>query len=148
MAGSGGADFLLFVAGIPGESDDPKVDSTILRWFLGANAEVRLSGWWRDRKRKPSAGPSAGGPTPSDEMPWHLPPQVLASVQLVCDLVSQAGKHVTLVDVNRSGGQLELVRRWVGDNDVFPLLIRTDGSRVEGIENFTARKIRTFVTGS
>lgn len=138
-------DLLLFVAGIPGEADELELHSTLVRWFLGTNAEVRLERWRRDRKRTATDEAASGGPSSLDDAPWHLPREMIASVDLVCEAASRVGKHVTLVDVNRPGIHQELVRRWVGKNDVFPLLIRSDGHRLEGTENFTAHKVRTFL---
>ncbi|HYB78343.1 MAG TPA: hypothetical protein VEG66_01095 [Thermoplasmata archaeon] len=148
MAAPGTADLLLFVAGIPGEAEEPELHSSIVRWFLGTNAEVRFARWRRDRKQRSSESAVSAEPLASDESPWHLPREVVASVELVCDAASRAGKHVTLVDVNRPGMHQELVQRWVGGNDVFPLLVRPDGSRLEGIENFNPHHLRAFVTGA
>lgn len=146
MRGPGGDDFLLFVAGIPGEAEEPESHSTMVRWLFGANAEVRFVEWRRERRQRASGSSSTGQPPLPEEGLWHLPREAAASVSLVCESVSRAGRHVTLIDVNRPGVYQELVRRAVGANDVFPLLIRSDGSRLEGIENFTPRNVRAFVT--
>ena len=147
MHGPGGDNLLLFVAGIPGEAEEPESHSTMVRWLLGANAEVRFVEWRRERRRRSSGSAYPGPPPLPEEGPWHFPRKAAASVSLVCESASRAGRHVTFIDVNRPGVYQELVRRWVGANDVFPLLIRSDGSRLEGIENFTPRNVRAFVTG-
>jgi len=147
MDGPRNADLLLFVAGVPGEADELELQSALVRWFLGTHAEVRLEEWRHDRNRRTAGEATPGGPSLPEEQSWHLPREMVAAVDLVCESASRVGRHVTLVDVNRPGIHRDLVRRWVGENDVFPLLIRADGTRLEGMENFTAHRLRTFVTG-
>jgi len=145
MDGTGNDGLLLFIAGVPGEADELELQSALVRWFLGTNAEVRLEEWRRDRHRRATDVATTGGPTLPEEEAWHLPREMGAAVDIVCESASRVGEHVTLVDVNRPGVYRDLVRRWVREDDVFPLLVRADGTRLEGMENFTAHKIRAFL---
>jgi len=54
---------------------------------------------------------------------------------------------VSIVDVNQPAGFQALVARWVGPNDVLPILVRPDGARLEGIEEFGPRRVRRFIRG-
>jgi hypothetical protein len=84
---------------------------------------------------------SSGGP------PWRLPPEQIHCVNTVLKVAKREGTTVTVVDVDRAGDQQYLVSRWVGEDQIFPLLVRADGSKLVGIENFTARMIRHFIRG-
>lgn len=146
MAASGGADLFLFVAGEPdtGINSTRDVESSVARRVAGA-----LGGrlWLR----------SPGGTSQltddarvslADERPWHLPPQQIHCVNMVFEIAQGKGRRVTLVDVNRAAGHQDLVDRWVGPDGVLPLLVRLDGTRLEGIEEFVPRKIRRLISGS
>jgi len=91
----------------------------------------------------PSSGESES--PPSDERPWHLPPAQVQCVDMVLGIARHERRTVTVVDVDRPGAQQTLVDRWVGPNDVLPLLVRMDGSRLEGIEEFVPQKVRQFL---
>jgi len=82
---------------------------------------------------------------PSDDRPWRLPPDQVQCVDMVLRIARRERRTVTVVDVNRAGAQQDLVHRWVGPNDVLPLLARMDGSRLEGIEEFVPQKVRKFI---
>lgn len=144
MSDPAGDELLLFVAGMPGEAESQQTHSTLLQWFLGANAESRISGGGPGRDRA-SPQDTRVGPEGGEGPPWHLPREMMMAIQLVCEAASRVGRHVRLVDVNRAGPDEELVQRWVGAGDIFPLLIRPGGGRMEGTENFTRRAVRRFV---
>ena len=50
------------------------------------------------------------------------------------------------MDVNRPGEHLDLVHRVVGPNDVLPILLRPDGARLEGTENFVPDVLSRFLS--
>ncbi|HKN06342.1 MAG: hypothetical protein ABR888_01620 [Thermoplasmata archaeon] len=91
--------------------------------------------------------PAIGEADPSltEDRPWHLPRQQLLCVDMVLRAARRQRRTVTVVDVNRASAQQGLVDRWVGPNDVLPLLARADGSRLEGIEEFVPQKVRKFI---
>jgi len=84
---------------------------------------------------------TAGGPE------WYLPPDQMTSLNLVLDIAEHRGHEVIVIDANRPGNQQALVDQYVRPNDVFPILIRWDGARLEGDENFVPAKVRRFVEG-
>jgi hypothetical protein len=146
MAALPDTDLLLFVAGEP--------DS-------GANA-VRLGGvglllrW--SAMVVPGTGRIGAGGIPSTESefdqpplnekrPWHLPGQQLICVNMVLDAAERGHRSVTIVDVDRPGEEQDLVQRWFGPQDVLPFLVRPDGARIMGVENFSPEKIRHFIDG-
>jgi len=146
MLGAGENDLLFFVAGEP--------DS-------GANS-IRLGGvglllrW--TTMIVPGAGRlGPGGATPPgtefeqpplrDSRPWHLPAQQLICANMVLDAAEHAGRAVTIIDVDRPGDEQPLVERWFGPRDVIPILVRPDGGRIMGAENFSPAKVRRFIQG-
>jgi len=65
--------------------------------------------------------------------------------QLSTDVAKQRGRNLRLVDVNDPGEDRALVQQYVGVADVLPILLRSDGSRLEGEEAFTPRAVRRFM---
>ena len=67
-------------------------------------------------------------------------------VNLVREIAEQRGRSVTVVDVDRPApDQRPLIERWVRTSDVLPLLVRPDGARLEGLENFEPGTVRKFI---
>jgi len=128
-------DLLLFVAGEPGSGEEP---GWKLVGFLDGSIRQRAGGT-RPVVAAPPPGATGG------EEPWHLPPQTIKHVNLVVEVAHREGRTVTIVDVNRAGVNRDLVERWVGPNDVLPILVRTDGARLEGTEKFVPHVLRRFV---
>ncbi len=145
MALTGGADLLLFVSVEPGSGDEPQW--TFLRWLAGTRMSVRLERWRSDGRRRTAEDGSSNPSPPPEGPPWHLPRQEIPCVNLVLEMAHREGRIVTLVDANRAGEQQDLVHRWVGPDDVLPLLVRPDGGRLEGPENFVPQKVRQFISG-
>jgi hypothetical protein len=145
MSTPGGIDLLLFVAGEPGSADEPYW--SFVRWLNGTRMAVRFQRWWLGERRSTAGGTGAARPLPTEPPPWHLPPQVTLCVNLVLENARRTGRTVTVVDVDRAGPEQDLVDRWVGPNDVLPLLVRPDGARLEGIEEFIPQKVREFIGG-
>ena len=81
----------------------------------------------------------------SDQPPWHLPPAQMACLGIVADAAERQRRKVLVVDVNRPGEDRYLVEGNVGTDDVLPLLLRSDGARLEGQENFSPTQVRKFI---
>lgn len=144
MAGASSADFLLFVAGEPGPAVDrmQDVESSVARRMVGS----ALGAWW-SRSVKGSGPSDTVSPPSGNEAAWHLPPQQIQCANLVLDIAERLGKTVVLVDVNRPSGLEDLVHRWVGVNGVVPLLVRRDGARLQGFDEFVPGTVRRFIVG-
>ena len=151
MALASEAELLMFVAG------EPKTTPSVRE--SGAGAMARVSGMVLGAGVLPAAEWKAGGaerfnpdkyqaPPLTDTRPWHLPPQQMICLDIVLDVAKQQNKRVTVIDVDRALDRQALVDRWVGPNDVLPLLVRSDGARLGGAENFRAAKVRRFVRGT
>jgi hypothetical protein len=142
MAGRVGVDLLLFVAGEPdsGVGSTQDVQTSIAGRLVGSF----LGGWVSGSSgaKSPTSAPQGALP---DGQPWHLPPQQVQATDIVLDAARGKGRTVTIVDVNRPAGNQALVDRWVGQDGVLPLLVRSDGGRLEGIEKFVPRKVRDFI---
>lgn len=143
MAGDLPSDAVLFVAGEPdvGLDDLSTGERSVFRRAAGfvaggalvaTSAEVR--GWKAARQGEGSGPPE-----------WHLPPVQNQCAELVRSIAEQLGRTLRVVDVNRPSGYRDLVERWVGPNDLLPLLVRSDGSRLEGEERFVPRQVRRFL---
>ena len=143
-------DLILFVAGEP--------ESTPSLHNSNVGSLSHLAGFMLGRLAMPpsssGSAPGASSPTPSspgasplEEAPWHLPPQQVTCENLVVEVARQRQKTVLVIDVNRPEGQQALIEQWLRPNDVIPLLVRTDGARLDGAENFTPARVRKFVAG-
>jgi hypothetical protein len=77
----------------------------------------------------------------------RLPPDQVRCVRELLKIAGQEGRTVTVVDVNEPTANKDLIAGWVGPTDVFPLLVRPDGARLAGDENFRPQKLRRFVRG-
>lgn len=137
----GETDLILFVAGEPDSGMDPfrDVESPFVRLFVGSGRMFGL--------RQPGASPSTADPhTRSNAAPrLLLPPDQAQCVQEVVEIAGHERQRVMVVDVNRATGPQDLIARWVGAKDVFPILVRSDGARLEGVEGFLTRKLRAFI---
>ena len=129
-------DLLMFLAGEPGSGEEPG-------WrYVGF-----LDGTIRQRAaRRAARNPPPPGVTGQE--PWHFPPEMVKHVNLVLEVAQREGRTVTIVDVNRAGEHLDLVHRLVGPNNVVPILVRPDGARLEGTENFVPDVLRQFMSRS
>lgn len=106
-----------------------------------------LGGRWYRSVGKSSGTSETVSPPSGNEPVWHLPPQQIQCANLVLDIAEPLGKTVALVDVNRPSGLDNLVRRWVGANGVVPLLVRRDGARLQGLDEFVPGTVRRFIVG-
>jgi len=134
-----GLDLLLFVGGEPIDPNDPlqQVSASVFARF--ANTLLPAVAWSRSPSKVRPADPAATGP------PWHLGRQEIFCVNQVLEVAEKLGRSVTVVDVNRAGEQQPLVDRWVGNEDILPILVRPDGERLEGSENFSSSILRKFI---
>ena len=154
MVGQTGFDLLLFIGGAPGGPDDDR-RGVAVRWEADDDVGTfrRLVGWlarpWRRLwvQPGPTAAEDATLPGAASQSAWHVPRELIPSVNLVLDAAQRAGRRVTVVDVNRREGQQQLIDRWIGPKTTLPLLVRGDGACLEGSEKFLPKKIRQFVGG-
>jgi len=135
MMRASGTDFVLFVAGEPGTGEEPG-----WRYVGFLDGSVRQ----RAARRPPDDVPPRGV---TGEEPWHFPAETIKHINVVLEVASHEGRSVTVVDVNRSGPYADLVRQSFQPTDLLPLLLRPDGSRLEGAENFVPRVLRRFMSG-
>jgi hypothetical protein len=148
---SSGPPFLvLFVAGEP-ETMPSLRDSGVgtgarwAAWFLPSGLLPKNLQPAYEAGHRTSDGFEA--PPPSDMRPWLLPPSQAACAEMVIEIVERQQLPLLVVDVNRPGEFREMVARWVEPTGVMPLLVRPDGARLEGEENFVPGKVRRFVAG-
>jgi len=81
----------------------------------------------------------------SERRNWHLPPEQLYALEQVLEVSRAQGKSLGVIDVDRPSDQQSLVVRWVGSDDVLPILVREDGTKLSGAKNFTRAKLRRFL---
>ncbi|MGA7860848.1 MAG: hypothetical protein WCB19_03205 [Thermoplasmata archaeon] len=145
MAAAGGTDLLLFVAGEPGPGADSMrdVETSMVRRMAGSI----VGGWWFGAKRGGSRSAGSSPPAHPDDQLWHLPPEQIGCANMVFDIAQRMGRTVALVDANRPAGHQDLVERWVGSDSLLPLLVRRDGARLEGVDEFIPRTVRRFIGG-
>lgn len=152
MAIAPGVDLVLFVTGEP----DPGLPSTrdvtlsvgdrIWGSFvpLGLMLKSPTGPLIKPGQGPPYSAESALPPEPKGDS-WRLPPQQIQCVNAVVDLARRERRTLTIVDVDRAGARQPLVDRWVGSDDILPILVRPDGARLEGLENFGPRQLRRFI---
>lgn len=69
-----------------------------------------------------------------------------AAVQLVWKLVGEKGKSVHIVDVGKESALRRFIQEHLHHLRRFPVLVRPDGRRLEGIEEFTPEKLENFLS--
>jgi hypothetical protein len=137
-------DLVMFVAGEPDSGRPSLRQSTVSGLTRAVGAVVPLG----VVMKSPQGPPTDSGTVPSQSSRgtrWHLPPEQVHCINTVLEVAEQEDRQVAIVDVDRSDGRPDLVARWVGPDDVLPLLVRPDGARLQGIENFSPRTVRRFV---
>jgi hypothetical protein len=115
--------------------------------ILGRMTGSIVGNWWRGRSGSQSAPTGSSQAQGADSTPWHLPPQQIQVVNLVFDIARRLKKSVGLIDVNRPANHQELVDWWVGPEGILPLLVRSDGARLQGMEGFSPGRVRQFIEG-
>ena len=141
-------DVVLFVAGEPETTPSVReagagVMPRMTGMVFGAGVRTPMDPNSPDRSRYNPDQYQA--PPLTDQRPWHLPPQQTICLDLVLEVAGQLQREVLVIDSNRPLDQKTLVDRWVGPNSVLPMLVRPDGWRLEGVENFTKAKVRQFL---
>jgi len=91
----------------------------------------------------------AAGRGPPPRAGGDLPPAFPAD-QVMCatrarEAAKRAGRTVRVVDVNDPGEDRQLVERYIAATDILPVLLRSDGARLEGAESFAPRTLRQFL---
>jgi len=146
LASRGGTDLLLFVAGGPDSQGDSMQD--VIPSISARVATVALPvGRWTQPSRRSSSTPGFAQPPLTEDRPWHLPQQQIVCATMVLRIAEETGKQVTVVDVDRPEGSEYLVHQWVGSKDVLPVLVRRDGARMKGVEEFVPQRVRQFMRG-
>jgi hypothetical protein len=139
MTGAETFDLLLFVAGEPDNGTGHYEPLSIAARLFSAAVPMQLFFAFDPRQT-----PRPGGSN-TDDLPWRLPPD---QVRVVNDVLEEAvlqDRKVTVVDVNRSAPSAEFVRTWVTADEIYPILIRPDGQRLEGFENFDSKSLHQFL---
>jgi hypothetical protein len=134
---------LLFVTGEPDSGEDPlrDVETSVFNRFTGVMLGGAIAGTPAERHDRKRPAPDPFHETPG----WHLPSSQQQCALLVLSVAPRTGWAVNVVDVNRPGEQRGLVERWVRPTDVFPFLLRPDGARLEGQEQFNPATLRRFL---
>lgn len=114
---------------------------------IGARIVTSISpvGHWTQPNRRAEMSGFSSSPQADDARPWHLPQQQQVCGDLVLTTAQRKGRTVTVIDANRPQGFETLVQQWVGPNDVFPILVRSDGARLAGVERFVPRTVDRFM---
>jgi hypothetical protein len=127
---------LLFVAGEPNTGPNPMQDvsrSVFDRLGTAMIGDVIML----------RTGTKSGPAYPTSA--WHLSAWGQQCRDLVLSVAADLGRPVTVIDVNRDDAPIGVVQHYVGPNDLLPLLVRADGQRLEGHEQFTPRRVRRFL---
>jgi hypothetical protein len=133
-------DLLLFVAGEPDMGRSHYVPLNVGMRLIGSIFPVTLL--------LGSRQPSSAGSTPGDELaesPLYLPPDQVQCVNIVLEEAVLVHRYVTIVDVNLSSTPSDFVARYVGPDEIYPILVRPDGQRLEGFESFDVKRVRHFL---
>jgi hypothetical protein len=126
------AEFLLFVAGVPFEA------------VPGAETPVSFGVFWGG---SPLGTDTYGGHEPADALPGQVYGQQAEIGRMVLDLARKCGASVRVIDVDRSGGDLALVQKYVSSDDELPILVRADGTRLAGSDSMVPSRIAAFLQG-
>lgn len=89
-----------------------------------------------DRRAPGRAHPARPNAFPADH--------VMCALQL-SKAAKRLGRTVKIVDVNQPGDDRTLVLRFVGPDDVLPIAVRSDGTRLEGVESFGSGSLQDFL---
>jgi hypothetical protein len=124
---------ILFLAGEPFKDADPMHGRTLfVANMVGGSA---------------TGSDTAGGHEAADFQPGQIYGAQAEMGRLVLDLARKCEVSVKVVDVNNHGADLDLVKKWVSPDDDLPILLRSDGTRIQGEESMVPLKIAEFVQG-
>jgi len=141
-----GPDLLLFVAGEPdsGVGQLHNVQSSFTGRLL---TTVTPFGRWSFRGDYTPRSSDYEHPPLRDARPWHIPGPQVQCAEMAFVAADAAQKSIGVIDINRPGTQEAFVARWVGPDDVMPVLVRPDGAALRGVEAFVPGRVRRFVRG-
>ncbi len=131
--GAEGASFLLFLAGMPLKDAWPGGQS---RHF-----SVAFKGG------QPLGATSWGGIEPADLLPDQTYGEQAREGRLVLEIAKTLRCRVKVINVSNPRGDGALATRYVGPDDELPMLVRPDGARLSGDEEFVPGTIRRFLSG-
>lgn len=124
----------MFVAGTPDPGDErPRTMTFWGRMFAGVAPGTLFA---------PSGLPE-GEAVPGA---WHLPGEMAMSVDIVRQETDRLHLPLRVIDVNRPGEDEPLLARYVGPEDVLPLVVRSDSGRLEGLDAITPANVRRFLS--
>lgn len=136
MISSGYPSFLMFVAGEP-DNNEPVVQAFGFWQRLGTFMLPPALLMTR---------PGYLAPVDPNTPPWRIVKSHAGCIEMVAEIATQHQRVVRVVDVNLAGEDRDLVREFVNEQDVLPVLVRlSDRSRLEGLESFSRAKIERFV---
>ncbi len=82
----------------------------------------------------------------SDPIDTHgIPAEQVVCAQRTLDAATKLGRKLKIVDVNHPDDDADLVKSFVGPDDILPILVRADGGRLAGEEAFTPGNLREFL---
>jgi len=91
---------------------------------------------------------------PTASVSARLPPELtglklsfdqVQCVRLVADMAAQRNERLQVVDVTGAGVSASEVERAIGTGGSYPILVRPDGSWLEGPEYFTPSRLKKFL---
>ncbi len=139
----------LFVPGEPGAGNGDVGYRSFWQTMLGA---VSIPAIARTSSHEPARLTERGDASSDwsiqvlgEDTEWHVPSGLVASVELVIDVARRERRPLTIVNVDRPGEALPIVDRFVRPSDVFPVLVRADGERLAGEQEFTRSGLRRFL---
>ena len=75
----------------------------------------------------------------------ELTPDEEEAIRLVLRLVQEKGKTLHIVDVGKESSFRRVIEEHLHHLRRFPVLVRPDGRRLEGVEEFTPEKLEKFL---
>ena len=88
---------------------------------------------------------SEEGDADEDDLGGRFAPVQVACAQRLLDAARPQRLLVRVVDVNDPGADRAAVVRFVHPEDVLPIAVRADGSRLVGEESFSRAELRRFL---
>lgn len=106
---------------------------------------VRLLGTTASNEPHDIGGPEAAGPGPPPQI--GLPPQESQCLALVLDLARRMRTPVRVIDASRELVPRDILEDGRGEPRFFPVLVRSDGARLSGEEEFLPGRVKRFLKG-
>ena len=95
--------------------------------------------YWQQRRGEVPARP--GGE------PRRFRADASNSLRITVEVAQELGWVVRARDVNSPGGPAATSAKPPTSSETLPVLVRPDGARLAGVENFTRAKVRRFLSG-